>query len=182
MQIQDGLGSGLLAGVDHDNRLQTSARVNERIFYVSKDEGEAYSIFTTWTMTAGLISLYVRNDHDTANFVIQEIHSYSADADVVFKLWQLTGTPAGTLVIPMTLNLTKAKTANLTCYGGASVTGLTLPTTPLWQWHNGVAKSNVKIDLVDCLIIGKGGAVGIEYDAGTGTAGSMLTIFGYFDV
>ena len=44
MFIEDGKGKGTLSEVSVDNRQHTSARSNQRIYYVSRDKGQAFVV------------------------------------------------------------------------------------------------------------------------------------------
>jgi len=51
--IRDGSGKGYLTRVGPSNKLDVSARVNDRIYYASKDDGKAFSIQFELTQAAG---------------------------------------------------------------------------------------------------------------------------------
>ena len=180
MLVEDGTGSGRKAGVDASNRLQASVRQNIRGYYKCK-EGDFYTIIAVDAgPVAAEYTLYFKNDHSIKPFIISAIQSYATDADVVWKLHAVTGTSAGTAIIPVNTNLASNKPAETTCRGGAAgVTGLT-STRTIAQWYNGPVNMTVRQDINDRVHVGPGQAIAIEYDAGTGGA-VLLMLTGYYD-
>ena len=121
--IEDGKGTGNKAAVE-ENRLDTSARIESRIYYVSRDEEKAFSVYGKRNFAAGsqtneniLIMTYTGND----NLFIKEImfSSNSSDAKVEVYL-AATSVSGGTEVIPLNMNRTSAITSETTCLNGAS--------------------------------------------------------------
>jgi len=180
MRIEDGTGNGYVAGVDDSKRLNVSARSNQRAYYTSRD-GNAYSIIAVDAgPVAAEYTLYFKNTHDSDTFVIDKIHTWATDADVVWKLHKVTGTGAGTAIAPVNANFASGKSASATCLGGAAgVTGLTSSAT-VHQWRNGVANQTVEQNDADVFQVGPGQAFAIEYDAGTGGA-VLINVIGYYD-
>ena len=126
-------------------------------------------------------TLWIKNNSEK-NLIIQDIYSWAVDADVVWKLWQVTGTGAtAPAIVPVNMNISSAHIAAVTCLGGATaVSGLTTVNTPIFHWYQGPANTPFSFNTDDALIIGPGQAVAIEYDAGTGGA-AMLKLKMYFD-
>ena len=180
MLVEDGTGSGRKAGVDLSNRIQASVRQNLRGYYKAR-EGDFYTVIAADAgPVAAEYTLYFKNDHSTKPFILSFIQSYATDADVVWKLHDVTGTSAGTAIVPVNTNLASGKVASATCRGGAAgVTGLT-STNVIGQWYNGIANTTVQQDVNDRVQVGPGQAIAIEYDAGTGGA-ALLMIAGYYD-
>lgn len=188
-QIEDGLGSGKQVGVADDNRLNVTAKTMDRIYYCSRDMGDAFSIIATDSAPAtGEVTLWIQNNSAT-QFVVHRVMTSSVSADAVFKMWNTTGqTGAGADVItPQALNLASSLIASLTVRGGITtsggVTGLTATasqTKMLRYWANGPAYNTHTLDFTDTLRIGQNQSIGIEYDAGSLGAISIV-VLGYFD-
>ena len=180
-RIEDGTGRGYLAKVTSDFRLDVSSRVNERVYYKSR-EGDAYSVVA---VDAGPVAaeypLYIKNISSSKNLVIQQIITSAHDADVRWKLHHVTGVAAGAAVIvPVNLNLASGKSADATCRGGAGgVTTLT-SINVLWDWFQGVANSYNEVNPHSAIILGQNDAIAIEYDAGTGGA-CAISVEMYYD-
>jgi hypothetical protein len=182
LTIEDGIGKGYQAKVDSENRLTVNAKTNVRGYFSSRDQGNAYSIVAEDAdPAAGEYTVWVQNN-STNHFIVSRIITGSTDADVVWKLWQVTGTGATAAAItPKSLNLALAISASLTAKGGAGgVTGLTT-SGMITMWNQGVANSTFVFDSNDMIRIGQNQAIALEYDAGTTNACS-ITILGYFDV
>jgi hypothetical protein len=170
MQIEDGKGTGYKAEVDTTNLLLTRAITESHAAHISFVDGETYM---TECIDAGPVAdeytFYIKNDSDS-ELIIDELKCFVTDADVVWKLWRVTGTAAGAAVItPQNLNLNSGHDADVTCRGGAGgVTGLTTSGNVIWTWKTGIALSHYEIDFGGRLILGKNDTLAIEYDAGTG--------------
>ena len=181
MQITDPR-TGKTASVGDSNRLDVSSRSNERIYYASR-LGDAYMINCVDAgPVAAEYTLWIKNNSD-GNLIVQDIYSWATDADVVWKLWQVTGTgTTASAIVPVNLNISSAKIADVTCLGGAgAVGGLTTVNTPIIHWYQGPANTPFSFGTNDTLIIGPGQAIAIEYDAGTGGA-VMLKLKMFFDI
>jgi len=179
MLIKDGKGRGNQAGVTADNQLSVHAMTEQHIGFISREHADAYSVYVTDAgPVAGEYTLYVKNEADDY-FVIDRILTTAVSANVVWVLHQVSGTASGASVItPTSLNLVQSKVANLTCRGGAGgVDDLTVVTT-IAAWGNGVAYFPQEIEFSG-LVIGRGSAMAIEYDAGT-SARADITVFGHF--
>ena len=183
--LEDGTGSGKLAGVSEDHRLKINAKVAHRMYYCSRDMGDAYTISIIRAMAANDYSLWIRNDSET-HFVIHKIITSSVDANVEWKLWNTTGQigATATAVTPQPTNLTSSLAAQLTVLGlNATVAGLTAhdgQTKLLATWRNGGANNTVIFDDFDCFRIGQNQSIMFEYHAGTGGVASIV-VFGFYD-
>jgi hypothetical protein len=179
MLIKDGKGRGNQAGVTVDNQLSVHSMTEKHIGYVSREHADAYTVYTTDAgPVADEYTLYLRNEADDY-FVVDRILTTAVSTNVVWVLHQVSGTASGASVItPASLNLVQSKVANLTCRGGAGgVDDLTVVTT-LAAWGNGVAYFPQEIEFSG-LVIGRGSAIAIEFDAGT-SARVDVTVFGHF--
>jgi len=147
-QIQDGKGTGFLAGVDNTNRLQTRT-INEGIFQNSSRNGNSFflgtPLVTLTTATASAI-IYVENNEDQ-DLMIEEIFFISEAStggvgNMFRTAWYKNPTDIlGTLTTPLNQNFGSSAELNATIkYGaqGAGVSGGTLVSAlsfPLQQFN-----------------------------------------------
>jgi hypothetical protein len=180
MRIEDGRGTGQEAGVSiTGNRLDVSSRADERIYYISRDNGDAYSAYSTDASPGnGEHPFYFKNTSTTQKFYVQSIE-LSAIAVATFKLWEVSGTGSGSAITPHNLNLTSANVAACTCLGNGDVSGLTEVATIATAICP--AGGTVELPLHDALILGQNDAIAIEADAVSASA-IHITVLGFFDV
>lgn len=162
-------------GVDDDGRALVVAKVNPRLFYVSRDEEEAYVLVSLVTnAAAGSYVSYIKNTSTTKLLYIKELHLGSVNAGL-FKFWKVTGAASGTTVEPENLNATSGRNADADCFGDAVVAGLTIDGRPIVVPRVD-ANGHDTHDFGDSLILGPGNAVALEYDTGaTGNVESEIT-------
>jgi len=165
LTVDDGAGRGYSASVSDVLRLNVSAKTAERPFYISRDDQLAFTATShVASAVAGDYVCYLQNTSSTRNMYIWEIHMGAVN-NSLFKLWQVSGTGAGTTVTPSNLNLGSGLTAEATCLGNAAVTGLTAVKElhPVRVQANG----NGGTEFFGALIIPPQEAVALEYDTGT---------------
>lgn len=126
MIIEDGHGSGSKAKVSSEGCLQVKAVTLSFQQHVNSEEGESYSVIVSKTPTgANDCFLYIQNNSDVDMYVSSGKISAATDETVQVKLKD-TGTPAGTTVnTPVNRNAGSGKLADVTCYDGENITGLT---------------------------------------------------------
>lgn len=124
--ILDGKGKGYKAGVTPDNRLDVSARVDTRMSYVSRDDGEAYFYYSDITpVGADDVVCYIKNTSTTKDLHITWMRTYCASADALDVYLGEVGTPiGGTAIVPVILNQGKGNNAEGVIQEGANITGL----------------------------------------------------------
>lgn len=179
IQIEDGTGTGQTAGVSPTgNRFNVSSRSDDRIYYISRDNEDAYIINSADTAAAGEYNFYFQNTSKTQKFYVTSVIVGSADL-AIFKIASVTGTAAGTNIVPVNMNLTSGSSADATAFGNAAVTGLT--EDKLISQISVNADDSKEIFFHDALILGQDDAIAVEYDTGAG--GTMhVTMFGFYDV
>jgi hypothetical protein len=168
MKIEDGKGKNGDVGVSKNQRLDVSARSNNRIFYASRDDGLAYrAVYAGMTLAAGDICAYLKNTSSTRFLFVNHIELNAVQA-VTWKVFQVTGTAAdGELITPSELNLSKAIPAEAIAMAGDTTISALSFTTLLGVYRTG-AGSGSEFEFHDALILGPGDAIAVEYDAGTG--------------
>lgn len=151
-----------------------AARVAKRSFTISADDaGPVAAEYLLWVYNATT---------DARNFIIDKITTWQVDADVVWRLWEVTGTGAGAAVITAknTFLGSTVSAGELTCRGGAGgVTGLTTVGNWIDSWGGGYVYNVNDKDLLSSVLLEPGKAIAIEYDAGTGGRAGC-TVFGHF--
>lgn len=167
--IEDGKGSGRKASVSYVQRLNVSAKEAGRIFYASRDFGQAYNMAFDGSATtaSGDYTFYLKNTSTTDNLFVSTIEFHSVE-NTKWKIWSVTGTAAGgTTVTPSGLNLSKAIPAAVSgmSNSGGSITGLT--TVNLLGTHRNTALGDSEMDFQGALMLGPGDAIVLEMDNGT---------------
>lgn len=193
MIIEDGVGTGQKAAVTGSNRLDVSARVGPRIFYASRDNGDAY----TWTavsadINTGDTALYLVNDSTTERLFITEIYVW-ADVATQFKIHcPAYATPAGgSVVVGVNLNRESGSVALATARADetanafAAANVITTVRNTYYVRGNGddlvdiaAAGGGQWIDYEGALVLGYHDAVAVDMIGET--AAFECTIKGYF--
>ena len=164
VRIEDGKGTGVVASVSSDNRLDVSSRVAPRDFYISRDIGQVYTITSEDAATAANEeTIYLQNSSSTKNLFIANI-LIASDADARFRLKFVTGTAAGSSALtPINLNKTSSNAADVVARGDGAITGLT---------DDGdialvsvAANTTGAFSLNESLILGQNDAIAIESEA-----------------
>ena len=167
MKIEDGKGKNGDCSVSVAQRLNVSAKTRDRVFYVSRDDEQAFNaIMPSFSAAAGEYVFYLKNSSSTKNIFLHSIEFHSLQA-VHWKVWQVTGTAAGgTVITPSNLNLGSGRTAEATCMGGAAtITGLTLGNQI--GTHRTQATGEAGMNFGQGLILAPNTAIAVEYDTGT---------------
>ena len=167
MKIEDGKGKNGDCSVSVAQRLNVSAKTRDRVFYVSRDDEQAFNaIMPSFSAAAGDYVFYLKNSSSTKNIFLHSIEFHSLQA-VQWKVWQVTGTAAGgTVITPSNLNLGSGRTAEATCMGGAAtITGLTLGNQI--GTHRTQATGEAGMNFGQGLILAPNTAIVVEYDTGT---------------
>ena len=179
MKIEDGKGKSGDASVSASQRLNVSAKTRDRLFYVSRDDEQAFNaVMPSFSAAATNYVFYLKNTSSTKNLFLHTLEYHSVEA-VHWKVWQVTGTAAGgTVIIPTNLNLGSGRTAEATCMGGGStITGLTLGAQ--LGTHRTEATGEAGMDWGEGLILAPNTAIMVEYDTGTTGLCEIDCIFHY---
>jgi hypothetical protein len=166
-----------------DNRLNVSARSDNRAYYNSRDSGRCFTLaYDHQSAVAGEYSIYWQNTDTTGrDLVISSVGLNSAEASRI-KLQFVTGTAAGgTVVTPLNTNGGKSNAASATCRQGASgdaITGLTTAGTLDFAYVQ--ATGHEEMRLTDRVRLGQNDAIALRYDEGT-TGDFAGVIFAYYE-
>jgi hypothetical protein len=180
LQIEDGLGTGRLAGISTTgNRLLVDSRSDTRIYFISRDNGDAYTMVSIDTPSAGgEYNFYFKNTSTTQKFYVSDIEVGAADL-AIFKLSVVTGTASGTTITPTNLNLTSGNVATATVLGNGAISGLT--ESSVLAVISVPADSTEAFKTSDSLVLGQGDAIAVEFDTGSASA-IHISMQGFFDV
>ncbi len=179
IKIGDGLGTGQEVGVSPvGNRLNVSSRSDDRSYYVSRDNGDAYTITSEATAASGEYFLYFKNTSTTQKFYIKDIRIGTVEQGI-FKLSYVDGEAlGGSAITPVNLNKNSANIAATDSRGQAAISGIT--DDGIIDTVNVGAANSIDIDLHDSLILGQSNAIAIKYNGPTSEVNS--TIFGFYDI
>lgn len=184
MKIEDGKGKNGDASVSSVQRLNVSAKVAPRMFYIGRDDGLTFNAISLGDndYAAGEYCFYIKNTSATRNIYIQHIEYHSEDA-AVWKLFEVTGTAAGaTAIIPSNLNLGSGLLAEATCMGGgAAITGLTV--VKQIGTHRTEALSEGEMHYDGALVLTPNKAIAVEYEKEyVGTSGLVeIDLFFWYE-
>ena len=105
-----------------DRRFNVSSRSNDRQFYVSRDDGQAYVMVSTDdTLVVGEFGAYWQNTSTDKNLHILDITVNSTNSGA-FQISEVTGTADGGVAItPVNLNRTSANDASANARGHGAV-------------------------------------------------------------
>ena len=184
MKIEDGTGTGKLAGVSKVNRLKVEAASHPEVHDKSLEEGQVFmfstggfvSITSTGTET-GVI--YIKNDSATKYLIINSIRTCG---DQVQKILMYKNSTAGTLISGASngqitnLNLSSSNASEATCYKGSNGSTVT-DGTIIGNHINHTGHSTVNAD--DALILGKNDSLTITFEVAS-AATVCAAVVGYF--
>jgi len=175
MLIEDGAGTGSKARVTPGNRLETAARTNPRIAYISRDDGESYTWSHQYDHDAADTILLVSNSSTTKKLYI---HFVAIGADTATR-WTVHSpaypTLAGSAITAVNINRTSGSTADAEAYGdetGNSQANILV---------NGMVPANSTVSMFPegSIILGYHDCIAVDLV----TAGTMgtVTIAGYYE-
>jgi len=176
-KISDGGGRGRLATVSSFLRLNVSAKTNPRTFYASRDEGLTFdAVSDVASAAAADVIFYLKNTSTDKNAFVKHIEFHS-DNDAVYKVYEVTGTAAGTALLPSNLNLGSKNAAEALFFGDAAVTGLTLG--KVLGTHRSQAGGDGEMEYNDALILSPNTSIAIVYETGTTGRAEIDCFFHY---
>ena len=178
MIIEGGTGNGYKAGVDAENMLMVAAVTETHSAHISRHDGKTYTVVAE---DAGPVAteypFYLQYTGD-GQLSIDHIILSNTDADVVWKIHEVTGTAAtAAAIVAMNANLASGNVSDTNCLGGAGgVSGLT-SVGVLAELFGGPAMSVVPHVIGGAIVLGKNNAIALEYDAGTGGKVAITVTF-----
>ncbi len=166
-----------------DNRLNVSSRADNRGYYNSRDQEQAYGL--SWThlgATDAEESFYIKNDSTTLTLVISYFTvSCDTAARFTFAMTDATATN-GTAIVPTNLNRHSSNAAVGTFLHSAGGTAITVTPGVNIEIFHCVANARLVIELGDRVRLGQNDAVVLQAteDHAT-TSDSAGTVFFYYE-
>jgi hypothetical protein len=174
MQIKDGVGTGYLAGVDNENRLEVYSTTETEISHESESNERAYTWQHSYDYDAGDTIILVKNTSPTKNLIIEKI-LISSDTTTQFVIhFPKDTTLAGTLTTGVNLNRRSNNTADAVAYCNetGNTRGVVMGQATI------MANMSVFVPMDGAVILGVGNEIAVDLET-AGTFGSV-SIRGYY--
>ena len=168
---------GTPSNVTSDGHLTVAAIVETQLEHVSAEDGLSFSWSSTFA-TGGTDLEVLSLQNDASDLFLHLDQAWlAAAAAATFSLNRMTsGTPAGTPITGRPLNFDRAKTAEATAFGDASVTGTVVGDLVA---HMLVAASqSILVDLEGAWVLGKDDVFFLGCATNTTV---FVTVIGHFD-
>ncbi len=160
-----------------DTRLNVSSRSDDRSFYISRDEGQFYSLrIEDDDAAAADLVAYLRNDSTSKLVFIRDIHVSCENAATIKLAYGDSTTATGTSVTSVNMNRSKTFSADVTALGNGAVGGVTASTF-FSSFRVGAGET---FEYGSTIILGQNDNIVVEYDTGT-TGDIEIDIFFYLD-
>lgn len=185
IQIEDGRGTGVLAAVNDENLLRTLTVAGSFSGHISHDDGTAFTVFGTSTVSSGIVvPLTIVNNDPSLLFVIDRLTiqgvSISGGTAIptekaFFSIgYNRTVTSGGISLTPICSNRTSVSVANVTATGGnPNMTGIFVEGQRWYIQGQGIAYDLI-ISREDDIILGRTNTTEIRYTSDN-TSGTVLT-------
>jgi len=164
-----------------DNRLNVSARADNRAYYNSRDQGQSYAL--QWShlgATDAEESWYIKNENTTLTLVVS---SFTVSCDTAARFtFSLTNAVAtnGTAIIPTNLNASSPHAAVGTFLHSIGGTAITVTPGLAIELFHTVANARLLIELGDRVRLGQNDACVLqatEDHATTSDSGGMILFY-----
>jgi len=171
--IKDGTGTGYLARIGPDNKIDVSARSSDRIYYVSRDNCKTFS--TNWGLTQvaggttenlGYIT-YTGSGRLILHNIILSTEEPAAGL-TKFGIWvEPTILSGGVAKLPINMNLSSALTSEVTNIHDDDGTVVTITGGSSIYTIRSSGPATFVVNFDDSLILGKGNTFAIKVSAAT---------------
>jgi len=165
-----------------DGRLDVSARNNLRSYYISRDDGQAYTLGSevSGAVTDDIV-LYWQNTTTVSRILFIDQVLFNSSLALRWEVLFVTGTAAGgSSLAPVNLNKTSSNPAQSNSRGNGVITGLTEGDTVSF------VRSPVSTCIVesfdDTLILGQNDALAIKVSSAAGATDVEVTVRGFYEV
>ena len=177
--IKDGTGSGYTVRVGSSQKLDTSARVNDRIYYASRDSGKAFVVQFELTQAVDGVTEGVGYIKYTGNdrLNIKQIAFTSEDAGMTkFGVWKSPTVSGGATATPTNLNFGSNIPSDTTCKEDNDGTTVTITGgTSIFTLRLNGPDTKV-VEFFDAIIMGPDDILGIKGNATTATSKVRVNI------
>ena len=186
IQIEDGTGTGVLAEVNLENLLRTLTVAGSLSSHESQDDGTAFTVFGTSTVTSGIVvALHIINNDPSLLFVVDRLTvqgvsisgglTLPSQASFFSLGYNRTVTSGGTTLTPTTLNRTSVTVANITSTAGNPTMSGTFAEGQRWYIQaNGVA-FDMTVSRDNDIILGRTNTLEVRYTSDN-TSGTVLAV------
>lgn len=158
-----------------DGREDVSARSNTRAFYNNRDKEFLFAWLSELSCSANDYLIYIKNTDSINRLFVEHIH-FGSDANQVFYIHKVTGTPTGAIISGRNQNYAETNAAVGSFYGNAAVGGLTS------SWKSKAvrvqANSNGLWTNSGGILLNDGEALAVQ---AKNTASVDVTIMGYYE-
>ena len=142
-QILDGTGKGNLAQVDADNRILTKSFFESDFDDAISNREDGYTLSSTFATGGSDIEVMSIKNTSTSKILIIDTTEFSSTVATLWTLFKVTsGTAAGTVGTPVNMNVASGKTAQVSAFANASVTGTLAGTTLAVKYTGANSDSN----------------------------------------
>ena len=177
--IKDGTGFSYAAKVNSSGRLFVSSRVNDRIYYESRDAGKAFIVqFELTQAVDGVVAGagYLQYT-GTDRLNIKQVTFTTEDAAMTrFGIWKNPTVSGGVVKTPVNLNFSSNNTPDALCKHDDDGTTVTITGgSSLYTFRLNGPSSHV-VDLYDAVILGTADILGIRAAAASATSKIRVNI------
>ena len=173
MIIEDGMGSGKIAGVSGEQRLLTEAITIRKISSVSHEQGKSYSVYFKHAMVAAATDEFMGYMVNTgsSNIILSQciaVTTLTAGVGVVELMFASSYTSGGNVVTPLNLNRNSTNVLNATCYA-ANATPIvgTIGSAEFVCLRVSKETPSYTVDFQDSVVLGPGKTIGIQVKSPT---------------
>jgi len=167
-KIQDGTGSGNWVRVGDSLKLDVSSRVNDRIYYASRDDGKAFTVQFELTQDTGgaTEALGYLQYTGTGRLNIKQIALTSEEDGLTkFGIWKNPTVSGGDDATQINLNYGSNNTSNTTAKKAGSVLTITSGSS-IYTVRMGVPDTKI-VPFYDAIILGTNDIIAIKANAAT---------------
>lgn len=150
-----------------DTRLNTSSRSSQRIHYVSRDDGQAYTIVShDASAAATTYPIYLQNTSSSGLLLYVDTINVGGVESALWKVWFVTGTASGgSPLTAVNMNKASSNAAAITARGGDAIGDLTTDGEITSIRTAATDHDDLRFD--DAIILGQNDAIAVEYATGT---------------
>jgi len=178
--LEDGKGSGKKASVTTDNRLDVTAKTENRIYYHSRDDETAFSVYGKRNFTAANTEeniLYLKYTGSNDLHIKSIMFSTNSELAKIEMFFAATGVSGGAEVIPLNMNRGSANESETEClHGGTTLIGTIDDANEFFDIR--LSKSSYLMDFHSAIIIPKNKNIFFKGDVAA--AGDRIRIMVYY--
>ena len=155
--LEDGKGTGKKASVTTDNRLDVTAKTESRIYYESRDNESAFSVYGKRNFAAADTEeniLYVKYTGNNDLHIKSILFSTNSELAKIEAFFAATSVSGGAEIIPLNMNRGSANESETEClHGGTTLNGTLSDENEFFDVR--ISKGSFLMDFNSALIIPK---------------------------